>query len=203
MSKLSDKCQDIVLRYKAGDKEAINELPEYIEPLITSLLKPYKNYDDVEDLRQIAWVTIMKGVEKYNTNSNCAFTTYIYKAIIYELSAYRRKEDKYKNNYDDKNNCVFSMVRLDANINRGDSKIKVVDTLPSDYNLENEVLKHLNVEIMHDILNTLSEPRYTIIKMYLDGQTQSDIAKATGYSSGYISILVKRFINMCVDKVNK
>ena len=37
-------CQQIVEQYKNGNTEVINELPQYINSLIYSLLKPYKMY---------------------------------------------------------------------------------------------------------------------------------------------------------------
>ena len=81
MSNNGNKCQEIVMRYKNGDKEAINELPQYIDNMVYSLLKPYKLYNDRDELYQVAWQCIMKCVDHYDPSYGTLFTTFAYPSI--------------------------------------------------------------------------------------------------------------------------
>ena len=50
----ANKCQEIIEQYKNGNTQVINELPEYIDGMIYSLLKPYKLYPDRDEMYQVA-----------------------------------------------------------------------------------------------------------------------------------------------------
>ena len=88
-----NKCQEIIEQYKNGNTQVINELPEYIDGMIYSLLKPYKLYPDRDEMYQVAWQAIMKCVEHYDPNRGTMFTTFAYPAIKRELRQYRQRID--------------------------------------------------------------------------------------------------------------
>lgn len=201
-------CQDVVLRYKNGDADAINELPLYIDNMIYSLLKPYKLYPDRDDMYQVAWATIMKCIERYDPNRGTMFTTFAYPAIKREFRQYRRRIDKHKNEYNEESECIFEILPLDGyTVCKDEGKAKLLplsNYLKSENEVEDTALVH---EVKRVIKQTLAsytnDKQVAIIADYLCGIKGVCIAYEYNVSSAYVSRVVKEFFNKVREELNK
>ena len=55
------------------------------EKLIYSIINKYRNFYDVEDLKQVAVIGLIKAFNNYKSNLNTKFSTYAYKYILGEV----------------------------------------------------------------------------------------------------------------------
>jgi len=84
------------------------ELEEIInqnEWLIYSFIKDYKNYVDVDDLKQVAAIGIIKAYKNYDNTKGVKFSSYAYKYIAGELKKFLRENRTIKINKDTSTLC--------------------------------------------------------------------------------------------------
>lgn len=70
------------------------------ENLVLSYANKFRYYYDIEDLKQVGMVGLMKAIENYKTGSNTKFTTYAYLWIKGEILKYIREDKNIKVNRD-------------------------------------------------------------------------------------------------------
>lgn len=70
------------------------------ENLVLSYANKFRYYYDIEDLKQVGMVGLMKAIENYKTGSNTKFTTYAYLWIKGEILKYIREDKNIKINRD-------------------------------------------------------------------------------------------------------
>lgn len=208
MANYNAEVQDIVIRYKGGDKAAVNELPRYINGMISSILQPFKRYDDMEDMRQIAWQTIMKCLNKYDVERGVLFTSFAYTAIQRDIWIYRKRIDKHKTNYDENNVCTFEVVPMDSKVRLNRSGVTVVisarDALADDNEIDDACDKLAVRGIVSEALDTISNAKVkNIVVDYIKGDKQKDIADRYDVSPSYVCTVISGFIKNCKHLINK
>lgn len=201
-------CQQIVEQYKNGDTEVINELPQYIDSMIYSLLKPYKLYPDRDEMYQVAWQAIMKCVEHYDPSRGTLFTTFAYPAIKRELRQYRQRIDKHQKYKVENGENVYKILPLDGYIevkNHGHTRYTALtNILVSDTQVENTAfINELRKVIVQELNNYKNEKQKAIIADYLYGIKGTYIAYQYNVSPPYVSRVVRDFFNKVKEEINK
>ena len=203
-----DKCQQIVEQYKNGNTEVINELPQYINSLIYSLLRPYKMYADKDEMYQVAWQTIMKCMQNYDPSRGTLFTTFAYPAIKRELRQYRQRIDKHQKYKIQDGEIVHTIYPLEGYIpvkNRGNTKYApLTNILISNEEVENTAFINEIRKVMVQELNKYkNEKQKAIIADYLYGIKGTYIASQYNVSQPYVSRVVRDFFNRVKNEVSK
>lgn len=67
----------------------MDQILEY-ERLVYSVVKKFQNHYDVEDLKQVGMIGLMKAYKNYEEGYNTKFSTYAYKYILGEILQYIR-----------------------------------------------------------------------------------------------------------------
>lgn len=204
----ANKCQQIVEQYKNGNTEAINELPQYIDSMIYSLLKPYKLYPDRDEMYQVAWQAIMKCVEHYDPSRGTLFTTFAYPAIKRELRQYRQRIDKHQKYKVENGENVYKILPLDGYIevkNHGHTRYTALtNILVSDTQVENTAfINELRKVIVQELNNYKNEKQKAIIADYLYGIKGTYIAYQYNVSPPYVSRVVRDFFNKVKEEISK
>ena len=70
------------------------------EKLIYSIINKYRNFYDVEDLKQVAVIGLIKAFNNYKSNLNTKFSTYAYKYILGEVLKFVNVNRSYRLNKD-------------------------------------------------------------------------------------------------------
>ena len=70
------------------------------ENLVLSYANKFRYYYDIEDLKQVGMIGLMKALENYKAGSNTKFTTYAYLWIKGEILKYIREDKNIKVNRD-------------------------------------------------------------------------------------------------------
>lgn len=203
-----NKCQEIIEQYKNGNTQVINELPEYIDGMIYSLLKPYKLYPDRDEMYQVAWQAIMKCVEHYDPSRGTMFTTFAYPAIKRELRQYRQRIDKHNKYKVENGENVHKVLPLDAYVqvkNCGNTRyVSLSNLLVSDCHVEDSAfINELRRVILEQLDSYDNEKQKAIIADYLYGIKGKYIAYQYNVSPPYVSRVVRDFFNKVKNEISK
>lgn len=206
MNSHSATIQEIVERYKQGEKEAINELPPHMEKMIYSILQPYKRYPDIEDMYQVAWQTIMRCLNKYDAGRGALFTSFVYTAIKRDLWRYRKSVDKHKSNYNGDNVCTMKVMPLEGKMQVTVNGVKVtkqaIDMLVMEDRIdEHTALLDLRI-ILPEILEEIQNAKVrAIIIDYINEVKQKEIAERYDVSAAYVSKVISDFLIKCKKRL--
>ena len=200
----SKLCQQIVERYKAGELEAINELPPVIDGMIYSIIKRYgKNYDK-EELYQVSWQAIMTSLTTYDVSRETLFITYVYNSIKWAIMNYIKSEKKHKTEYDEENNCIKVVVSIDKPINLAHTdSICIEDIISGEDNVERQVIKELMTSKVFESFKDYPPKQKQILEMYFNGVPQYIIANELDITYAYVSKTIRLYFENGVSKLDK
>lgn len=143
----------------------------------------YQGYD-LEDLKSIGVIGLIKAVDNYKIDKNLSFSTYATKCIKNEiLMKFRKKE----------NNTIS--IYEEYQESNSSNKILIEDLLRSNDDIEQEVIDKImfveNINKVYDILETLDPIRKEMILDFFGLNrkklTQNEMAKKYNVSRSYIS----------------
>lgn len=149
----SKRLLDIILDAKNKDSDSILFLINKYKPLIIKYSISYilKNYDK-EDLIQIGIIAVIKAIEKYDISHGEDFIDcYIINSIKNTYRNLARANIKYQ-----------SESSLNISV---DEDIDIQSLLPDDYNLENDIIKNMQHLELKNILNSLTDDEFNLIKV--------------------------------------
>lgn len=156
---------DLVLKAKAGDKEALAKILERFKGFIYKTSKEVyiKGYD-TEDLLQIGYTTLIKAVNKFDLNKNKNFTAYATSAVKNNFYYEIRQKSRF--------NVEYS---LNKEIDEG---IEIIENLNSDENIEEEyMLKESVNELNSALKKLLPKEKELILHVYFNHRTVKEFAK--------------------------
>lgn len=149
--------EELVKRAKNSDKNAMEEIINKLKPFVNKLsYSTFIRGYDLEDLKQIGYISIINAVNKFNFSKSDNFLSYAMMAIrnnyFYEI----RKRAKENIN-----------VSFDQTFDNG---VDLTDILASDYNMEEELLHNIDLDKLSSSLNLLlPEERKLISFIFKNG----------------------------------
>lgn len=149
----SKRLLDIILDAKNKDSDSILFLINKYKPLIIKYSISYilKNHDK-EDLIQMGTIAVIKAIEKYDMSHGEDFIDcYIINSIKNTYRNLARANIKYQ-----------SESSLNISV---DEDIDIQSLLPDDYNLENDIIKNIQHLELKNILNSLTDDEFNLIKV--------------------------------------
>ena len=88
-----DKNPELILRYRAGDEEAGEELVELNTPLVFSIASRFRDRAaDMGDIIECGTVGLVKAIKTYDPERGCAFSTYAVPLIFGEIRRFLRDD---------------------------------------------------------------------------------------------------------------
>ena len=162
--------------------------------LIYYVLKQYGLYHQLETYYDLCMIGLVKAANNFDESKGYNFSTYGISCIRSELFGYLRRENnsKRKANY---NTISLDTVRCE---NKGKA-LTLLDILPSDINIEEELIQKEEIEELYKALDILDKREYIIISyMYgINGYNkinQFEIAKKIGVQQATVSRIGKKAI---------
>lgn len=177
----NEKNTELIIRAKAGDKQALEELFELNERLHYRMANMYGNPNNFEDIVSVSRLGLYKAYQTFDPNKGAKFITYARKVMENEIFQYFRKDKKRKDEasldeiiYTDKDGDEFTLhAYLEAD----------PSTTP-EYQLE--VAE--NIAMLHKALWKISaRKRCIIVNKYFRGKTQKELSEQLKISQSYIS----------------
>lgn len=147
----------IIQRCQKGEKEAFNELITYYYPYVRKfLIKLTSNEDLTEDLVQDTFLKLIKNIDKYDTNKETSFSTY-----LIQIS---------KNTYLD---YLKKMKKIDLEEN--------MEELIVEETMEEKIVNEEQLNILLKEIESLPFEQAQALKMkYIENYSLKEIAKQMG-----------------------
>ena len=162
--------------------------------LIYLVLKRLYLYDKRDDYFDVGMIGLLKGARTYDKTKGIAATTYLYRCIYSELCMTFRKKQP---------DGMLSLNEI-VNSDKEGNPITLEDRIPSDVNIEEEIMKKDQIEHLYIALSKLKERELDIINATygLNGVkqlTQNQLKEKYNLSQAQIS----RIKNKSIDKLRK
>ena len=155
----------------------------------------YKNYEEWFD---VGIIGLIKGIKNYDPKCGTSLSTFVCHCIKNEILLEIRKSKT------DKRKANFNCISLEKEIynNGKDDVICLKDTIPSNYDLETEVIKK---DIINNILKLLSdEEKYVLVHYYglfgNDMLNQVTIAKKLNVTQVQVCRILKKIFKKIRSK---
>lgn len=187
MNKLIDEYR------RSGNEEVFKEILKISKGTINKIINMYSNTND-EDIRQEAYVGLIKAINTYEEGWNCKFNTYAYTCIRNEVSKYYNKE---KNS---KRIGKYQIDRLDKPILIEEKKATQGDLVASKTNIEEYLLFKESKDRLNKCIKEYSEKhsdKWETIELVLNGNNYRDVGELVGVSRTTVGNWYKQFIEYC------
>ena len=189
--------EELVKFTKNGDSEATEYLLQKYSPLVKKSIRTlYLIGADTEDLMQEGMIGLFKAIQHYEFNeiNNASFYTFaklcIHRQIYSTIKASNRKKHLPLNSY----------ISFYSRVNESDTELIENLEAGNDSNPEHIILDRENTSSIEDVLEEhLSKMEQTVLHMYLQGNSYTDIANVLGKTPKSIDNAIQRIR----DKVKK
>ena len=164
--------------------------------LIYYVLKKMNLYKNADEYYDICMIGLIKAANTFNESKGYTFSTYGISCIRSELLGYLRRQNS------SKRKANYNTVSLEMSVYKeNDGKeITLLDTLPSNDNVEEEIIVNEEKELLIEALSILDDKELLVISYMFgingyDEIKQKDIATILGMQQGSVSRIGKRAIN--------
>lgn len=150
---MGSKIKELILEAKQGDKEALEAIIEKYTPFVIKTARSiYVKGYGIEDLIAAGQVGIIKAINMYDTERSDGFTTYVFNTIRTTLYLLIRKAVK------EASCCSLHSLNSEGR--------ELIDTLASDFNIEDDMVKKDERDSLSAALKRLGEGEKEIIYWY-------------------------------------
>lgn len=191
-NKMSD--EELVLRYHEGDNGAADFLVEKYKNLVRMRARTYFLVGaDNDDLIQEGMIGLYKAIRDYNPDKNVVFMVFaslcINRQIMSAVTAYNRQKNSPLNNY----------LSLDTPVTdeQGDDAV-LSDVIASkdDKNPEDLfIAREQSGQLITQVFENLSKMERTVLELYIEGLSYSEIGKALNKPPKSIDNAIQRIRN--------
>ena len=184
---------DLFRLCRQGDRSARDKLILHNQRLVAHIVKKYYAApEDQEELISIGTVGLIKAVSTFDPGKGNRFAAYGSRCIENEILMYFRAVKK-----------TAGDVRLgdQIDVDKDGNALTLIDILPAEGNLADEVDLRINSEILRSSIERLldaRERRIIVLRYGLLGDsplTQREVARLEGISRSYVSRIEKRAID--------
>lgn len=160
--------------------------------LIYVVLKKYHLYGDLEEYFDIGMIGLVKGAKSYDESKGYKPSTYLTTCISRTIFRYIRNQKMIKRGGGTKNISIYTPINDDG------KEIYLVDTIPSNEDIEENAIKKEQIEFIYKEIFKLKErDKFIICSKYellgYEKLTQDELAKSTGISQSQVCRIIKKF----------
>ena len=171
--------------------------------LIYYILGKLNLYHKRDEYFDIGMIGLVKAAKNFEPDKNYLFSTYAGSCIYKELLRYIRGEKSLKRKV---NNNAISLNKIIYD--NGENTISLEDTLISDFNIEEEILKKEEIEDLHIALSKLKLLELKVLEYTfgLNGAeelTQQELSKKYNLSQAQISRIKNKAIKKLREELKK
>ncbi|WP_252225185.1 MULTISPECIES: sigma-70 family RNA polymerase sigma factor [unclassified Clostridium] len=159
------------------DKEmTIEEVLEEFDGIAVKPCGKWMHTYELEDLRQMARISIMKAYNTYDIKNNIPFVTFAQKIINNDIIGFHKTNTRQK-----RGNGEITFTSIYAMVDDADD-LRVLDTLEDkNVNVEDEVLSYISKNKILEVLKTFSGKEKEMIELYfIKGLNFAEIGRMVG-----------------------
>lgn len=162
------------------------------EMLFEMFARKYSFLAEYDDIKQECYFALLKALEKYDLESDASFMTYLYKVVSSHVLNYCRS-----------NGSLFDLENLISlsNTMNDSHDTQMIDMIPSDYDLEEDIMDKCFQDEVKKLLNNLllelDWQSSEIVRLhYIKGLTLEEVADRLGLEYSHIK-------SICYCSINK
>lgn len=122
-----DKNAELIERYRAGDKQAGEELASLNRPLVYSVASRFLyRHPDVDELLEVGTLGLVKAINTFDPARECAFSTYAVPLIFGEIRRFLRDDGMIKVSREHKRLSASLLAEKERRTGTGEST-KIAD----------------------------------------------------------------------------
>lgn len=166
--------EELVLKAKNGDENAINELLSQYKNIVNKIARSYFLIGgDMEDIVQEGMIGLYKAIRNFSPQRNASFKTFATICIKHQIQTAIKVASSEKNQVLSNALPIWDKGDLDED---GESHIEII--VPSDIPLpDDKVIARENVkELKNKIKKTLSPMEVKVLSLYLKGYNYNEIS---------------------------
>lgn len=198
-SEVAPQVQELAISYKSTPDDLIfEEIIELVKPMMFNFIRSLRNeyietkrYEfnyDYDDIINIYYYQVFNAIQKYDLNSDCLFTTYLYR--LFECYTMRMRTVFYRHI-----DFAITSVNVPVNNSADDS-----DGCVGDYYVDVEYgYRQKEFELVESLKKLINESdlparRKEIFTFYVENNdlTLSEVARAIGLSSQRVHEVIKK-----------
>ncbi len=168
--------RELILKTRAGDRDAFNELVKIHQGRIfCAVYRLLRNYEDAADITQDAFICAYQAIKGFRLR--CSFYTWLYR-IALNLSYHRLRSSEYR--------IKLKTKSLDEPTERDNGQIFQTTVAPP-VNPCQELITKEQVELIYEGLATLPQKFYQAVILHdLEGLSYKEIAQVQNCSLGTV-----------------
>ena len=180
--------EELALKAKNGDLNAMNELLSKYKSLVGKLSRSYFLLGgDVEDLAQEGMIGLYKAIQGFSQNKNASFKTFASICIKHQLLSAIKVASSQKN-------MILSSALPITEQSEDEEENFIEIILPSSLPQPDDTLleKESEKELQEKIKSSLSPLEIKVLSLYLKGFSYKEIAEKAGISTKTIDNALSR-----------
>lgn len=166
--------------------------------LIYWVLKQWGIYDKRDQYYDLGLIGLVSAANRFESDKGYEFSTWAIACIKNEILKELRHENAQMRKAEKTVMSLDEDVRIRGN--SGES-ISLAEVIPSDFNLEEYIIRKEQIEQLRAAIATLDEVDRKYISLYLAGAKQGEIAKELGLSQGYVSRKFKAIVRKLQERI--
>ena len=191
VSKLTEeKISSLIVRAKAQDEDAMEELLQYFKPKVIAVSREYFLIGaEFDDLIQEGMIGLYKAISVYEKSKNHNFSAFA------SLCIHRQLQNAVKNANRKKNNPLNSYLPIkyyDGSNSSDDDNIMKLVIVDDNSDIEqNYIDKEINTIVISKIKTMLTEEQFLVLKQFLNGDSYTSIAERNNISSKQVDNMLQ------------
>lgn len=175
---------------KNHDEEAMDELLGYFKPKVIAISREYFLIGaEFDDLIQEGMIGLYKAIGVYDETKNHSFSAFA------SLCIHRQLQNAVKNANRKKNSPLNSYLPIkyfDGSSSSDEDNILKLVIVDDNSNIEkNYIDKELNTIVISKVKDMLTEEQFKILKLFLNGDSYSDIANIMQISTKQVDNMLQ------------
>ncbi|MBD7914729.1 sigma-70 family RNA polymerase sigma factor [Clostridium sp. Sa3CUN1] len=157
--------RNLIIKARQEDKKALEEIIEKFRPLINNTAISFYIYGhDSDDIKQIAILSIINAINKFDITKEELFTAYVKKCV--KNSMYKEIEKATKVYYKDKESKEISQL------------LEEKDIISDELSLQDKFIKKEEKQNLEKAISLLEDTERKLLKeLYVENKTLADYAK--------------------------
>ena len=167
--------------------------------LIYIVLKQMGIYHLRDEYYDLGLIGLVKAADTYDSKQGYTFSAYASRCIFNEISQNIRRESS------NKRKANSNTISLETVLIDDGKEVTLLDTIPSNYDLEEDILKKEQKELLRKALPKLRDSERELLVSYycMEGKAkQKVLAEKIGVTQASISRKLKRIINKLKKIIN-
>ncbi len=182
--------ENLIIKAKHQDQEAMEELLQYFKPKVIAISREYFLIGaEFDDLIQEGMIGLYKAIGVYDGNKNHSFSAFASLCIHRQLQNAVKNANRKKNN---PLNAYLPINRYDGSTTSEEDNVLKLVIVDDNSNVEqNFIDKEINTIVISKVKDILTEEQFKILRQFLNGDSYKFIASNNNISEKQVDNMLQ------------